>query len=206
LFGGQATGRYVDIGAGYPLESSVTKHFYDLGWRGVNVEPDPPVLADLRAARPLDVNLGVAVGATAGRSVLYTFADQWGRSTIDSEVVATYREEQDWDERGVDVEVVTLSGLLDAYPGPVDFLKVDVEGAEHDVLAGGDWRRHRPRVVVVEATVPGTSTPSHEAWEPILLDAGYACALFDGLNRFYAKADDPEALRTLASPANILDG
>jgi hypothetical protein len=59
---------------------------------------------------------------------------------------------------------------------------------------------------VVEATEPGSPAPTHEGWEPILLDAGYRCALFDGLNRFYAQADDEDALDRLLAPANVLDG
>jgi hypothetical protein len=59
--------------------------------------------------------------------------------------------------------------------------------------------------VVVEATVPKSDEPAHEAWEPILLEAGYRLALFDGLNRFYAHADEPELLQTLAIPANVFD-
>ena len=76
----------------------------------------------------------------------------------------------------------------------IDFLKVDVEGAEPDVLAGGDWRRFRPKVVLVEAVAPGSMAPSHAEWEPILFGDGYGFAFFDGLNRFYV-AEEAAALR-----------
>src|SRR6266511_4950696 len=90
-------------------------------------------------------------------------------------------------------------------PGQVDFLKIDVEGAERAVLEGADWTRHRPRVLVVEATAPGSPKQVHEEWEPLLLAAGYRFGLFDGLNRFYAQADDEEALSRLAAPASVFD-
>ena len=93
----------------------------------------------------------------------------------------------------------------DHVPGPVDFLKVDVEGFEREVLAGADWYSFRPRVVVMEATVPKSDKPAHEGWEPTLLEAGYRLALFDGLNRFYAHADEPALLQALAIPANVFD-
>jgi len=105
----------------------------------------------------------------------------------------------------VEVELTTLAALLDAHPGPVDFLKIDVEGAERAVIEGADWTRHRPRVLVVEATEPGSPKPTHEQWEPMLLDAGYRCALFDGLNRFYGQSDDADVLAALAAPANVFD-
>jgi FkbM family methyltransferase len=205
VFQGQDTGRYVDIGAGYPAQDSVTKHFYDLGWRGINIEPEPSLAHELRQARPDDVNLVVAVGAKPGTTALHVVDGQWGRATLDDNIAGHYRADNNWQIREIEVDVVTLAGLLDEHPGEVDFLKIDVEGAEHDVIDSADWTRHRPRVVVVEATEPGSPTPSHGQWEPILLDAGYCCALFDGLNRFYARVDDDEALSRLAAPANVFD-
>ena len=51
---------YVDIGAGHPSELSVTKIFYDNGWRGVNVEPGPNFDL-LMAERPEDLNINAAI-------------------------------------------------------------------------------------------------------------------------------------------------
>ena len=95
--------------------------------------------------------------------------------------------------------------MADHVAGPVDFLKVDVEGFEREVLAGADWSSFRPRVVVMEATVPKSDEPAHEGWEPMLLEVGYRFAMFDGLNRFYAHADEPALVQRLAIPANVFD-
>ena len=203
LFTGRS-GRYVDVGAGHPVEDSVTKHFYDLGWRGINIEPTPALADQLRRERPEDVTLEAAAGEREGRVTLHVMPN-WGRSTVDDELAGAYREAEDWQTSDVEVEMTTLAAVLDAHPGPVDFLKVDVEGAELAVVRGADWKRHQPRVVLVEATAPGEPVQTHGEWEPILLAAGYQCALFDGLNRFYAKADDGEALAALTAPANVFD-
>jgi hypothetical protein len=69
-----------------------------------------------------------------------------------------------------------------------------VEGGEADVLLSGDWRRHRPKVVVLEAVAPGSGEPSWQQWEPFLLSQGYRFVLFDTLNRFYV-ADDATDIR-----------
>ena len=106
----------------------------------------------------------------------------------------------------IEVPIWTLAQVVaDHVRGPVDFLKVDVEGFEREVLAGADWSSFRPRVVVMEATVPKSDEPAHEAWEPMLFEAGYRFAMFDGLNRFYAHADEPALLQALAIPANVFD-
>ena len=76
----------------------------------------------------------------------------------------------------------------------IDFLKIDVEGAEADVLFGGDWERFRPKVIVAEAVTPMTSEPSWQAWEPFLIAQRYRFALFDTLNRFYVADEHPEIM------------
>jgi chromosome segregation ATPase len=60
-------------------------------------------------------------------------------------------------------------------------------------------------VVVVEATRPGTTVPTHEAWEHVLLDADYLFAAFDGLNRYYVRSEDAVLVDPLRVPANVLD-
>jgi hypothetical protein len=70
----------------------------------------------------------------------------------------------------------------------IDFLKIDVEGWEAKVIAGGEWSRFRPRVLCIEATEPCTEIPAWEDWEPALLGYGYTFESFDGTNRFYVRS------------------
>jgi hypothetical protein len=84
---------------------------------------------------------------------------------------------------------------------------VDTEGTEADVLASNDWTRWRPWILVVEATRPLSTQPTHQAWESALLAAGYEFCLFDGISRFYVAAEHADRLRDrLSAPANVLDG
>jgi hypothetical protein len=104
------------------------------------------------------------------------------------------------------VPVMTLAEICERHAvGEVSFLSVDVEGHELAVLRGADWRRWRPRVVVVEATRPMTSEPAHEGWEPVLLEADYLFAAFDGLNRYYVRAEDKGDVEKLKTPVNVFD-
>jgi hypothetical protein len=96
--------------------------------------------------------------------------------------------------------VTTLAKLFEGSPpGSIDFLKIDVEGAEGDVLFGGDWKRFRPKVIVAEAVTPMTSEPSWQGWEPFLIAQGYRFVLFDTLNRFYVAQEHPEIMMRLPS-------
>jgi hypothetical protein len=95
---------------------------------------------------------------------------------------------------------MTLAELCAAHDlEAIDFLKVDVEGGEADVLAGGDWRRFRPKVIVIEAVLPVSGEPAWGEWEPFLLAQGYRFALFDTLNRFYVAQEHPEIMARLPS-------
>lgn len=205
-------GFFVDIGAGEPDSGSVTRNLvHQLGWYGVNAEPLPDRYTRLVAARPGDMTLQVAVGTVPGMAKFHRVVAGPGQtgggglSTLLDDVASRHRS-NGWGTESFDVHVVTLESILRAHAAPgFDLLKVDVEGAEADVLASADLAYWRPRAVVVEATAPLTAEPSHHAWEPDLLAAGYVLALFDGLNRWYARDDEPELLAALSVPANTLD-
>jgi FkbM family methyltransferase len=203
-FSDREFGFYIDIGACHPTLDSVTLHFYELGWRGVNVEPDRELHALFLEARPRDTNLCAAVGRPRGRVSFHPTATL-GHGTLDASL-ASARCAGRPAER---VPAILLSDVIDCYgpdEGEIDFLKIDVEGWEAGVIASGDWTRHRPRVLVIEA-VDDKGNPNHDAWEPDLLGAGYRFAMFDGLNRFYCREEDAGLLLPrLGAPANVLDG
>lgn len=211
-FADRPGGFFVDVGAGRPVDGSLTKNLVDnLGWRGVNIEPLPDLHAELVRERPHDVNLRLAVGRNAGNATLHrvlpTPADPLGDglSTLLPEVSARHAHDG-FTVAPIEVPVRPLRDVLAEHaPVGFDLLKVDVEGAETEVLESADLVRWRPRALVIEATVPNSPEPSHQPWEPLVLRAGYDLALFDGLNRFYARHDEPELRAKLAVPANVFD-
>jgi hypothetical protein len=87
----------------------------------------------------------------------------------------------------------------------IDFLKIDVEGAEPSVIRSADWQVFRPVIVLVEAITPLTRMPSHDEWEQTIVDAGYLFAYFDGLNRFYVREESKSLLAAFALPPNVFD-
>lgn len=203
-FGGRTTGFYIDVGAGDPMIDSVTCWFHSIGWRGINIEPAPDYFARLKAARPSDVNLDCAVGAAFGAGEFHAVTGS-GLSSLDEACV-----ELAWKHgfavNPIRVEIRTLADICrDHAPGPIDFLKIDVEGFERQVIEGADWRNYRPKIVIAEATRPMTQQPSHHDWEPILLDNDYAFAWFDGLNRFYVAREHAELAPVIALPPNLFD-
>ncbi len=200
-------GFYIDIGAAHPDADSVTRAFYDRGWHGINAEPVAASFHRLHAARPRDINLRVAVGERPGEAAFFELdgADA-GRSTLDPAVLAPHAG-LDPVVRQTTVAVETLATICDRHaPADIHFLKVDVEGAERAVLAGADFARHRPWIVLVEATAPLTAIETHAEWESILLGAAYRFVWFDGLNRFYVAAErHADLARHFQAPPNVFD-
>lgn len=206
-------GHYIDIGAFDPAIDSVTKHFYDRGWSGVNVEPVARFHAKFVAQRPRDWNLNVVVGSAVGDVAFQEWGDS-GLSTIRETFDARVVERLGFQCTTRKLPMTTLAEITKQLPSAdVQFLKIDVEGAERDVLLGGEWRAFRPRVILLEAIkpkLPGCDIHSFEPtwfeWEGILLQNGYEFALFDGLNRYYYRREEPELRGPLSYAANVTDG
>lgn len=183
FFADKTDGHYIDVGAHDPVVDSVSKSFYDAGWRGVNVEPLPDKAAALRDAQPDSVTVEAALSDKVGEAMLRFDTGRSGLSTLDEENAIRAHLDS-----SIAVLTMTLAEVCNLFAyWPIDWLKIDVEGWEEQVIRGGDWDRFRPEVVVVEATIPMTKVPSHANWEPLLIDVGYRFVRFDGLNRWYAE-------------------
>lgn len=195
-------GFYVDVGANRPIMDSVSKAFYDRGWRGIHIEPVPEFAELLRQNRPDERVLEVALGAYEG---VIDFNVVGGLSTA----VAAHAE--DYVKRGISVNtiqvpVLTLkSALASMDHKEVHWLKIDVEGFEKQVLEGWDSRILRPWVMVIEATIPCSPKTNFLEWEPILTDADYQFVYFDGLNRFYVAKEHSELFSAFECPPNVFD-
>jgi len=199
-------GFYIDVGANDPDQDSVTKAFYERGWRGINIEPVPQWFERLEKARPRDVNLQLALGAEPGEITLYEIPDT-GLSTAEKEFAERHEAERGYQRRELRVKMDTLSRVCDKFHlAPIHFLKIDVEGAEKAVLQGADFGKIRPWIILLEATLPNSQEESYSDWEPLLLNAGYEYVYFDGLNRYYV-ADEHENLKAaFKAPPNVFDG
>src|ERR1700730_8326750 len=197
-------GFFVDCGAYDPTWDSVTKAFYDRGWRGINIEPIPSIVQKFSDQRPFDINLYIALSDKSDRATFYEIVDT-GLSTL-SEEIANRHIQAGFIAKSMKVQTASLSNVLEQFsPGTIHFLKIDVEGAEKLVLARLDLQKFRPWVILVEATKPLSGEPNHQEWEPDLLLRGYDFVYFDGLNRFYVSHDHPELCPSLALPPNIFD-
>ena len=197
-------GFYIDVGANDPIIDSITKAFYDRGWRGINIEPIRHWHDKLMVDRPQDLNLNVAISDQPGLLRFYDIQDT-GLSTSDKDIAEKHSEELGFQHQEIMVPALTLDNVLQEFNRDIHFLKVDVEGAEKQVLASMDLTRTKPWIILVEATKPFSQEQNYKDWEAILIDSGYIFVYFDGLNRFYVSADKNELIPAFESPPNVFD-
>jgi len=199
-------GFYIDVGANDPENHSVTKAFYDRGWRGMNIEPVPQWIERLREARPRDINLQIAASKENGEILLYELTDT-GLSTSDIATAERHELEGGYKKEAHRVPTETLTSLCQRYHvAPIHFLKIDVEGAEKDVLSGLDLSTIRPWVILVESTLPLSQVENYGEWESLLLKEEYEFVYFDGLNRYYVAREHGDLSKYFLIPPNVFDG
>ena len=197
-------GFYVDVGANDPSVDSVTKAFYERGWHGINIEPLSSHFADLQRDRPHDINLRCAAGASEGEIDIWE-CDVRGWASADKETIEQHIATGKTGSYHR-VPMATLTEICQRHaPHEIHFLKIDVEGYEHPVLAGMDFQRFRPWIVIVEATRPNSTEEIHSQWEDLLVGGGYIFGYADGLNRFYVAREHKELISALKYPPNVFD-
>lgn len=141
---------YIDIGANHPTKFSNTYLFYLLGGRGLNIEPDPEMAALIRKERPRDETLNVGAGREAGELEFFIMAQSAFNTCSRSEAEEVQRTSGIALRKTMKIEVVNVGALLRERGFSPDFMNVDVEGMDMDILASIDWERNRPGVVCVE--------------------------------------------------------
>jgi FkbM family methyltransferase len=202
IFAGQHAGTYVDVGGGHPVADNVSFHFYLKGWHGLVVEPQAGLAKLYAHVRPRDHTVCCLAGRAEGVSEFHLVDRLHGFSSMVREHAAG-ASQFGASFKTIASRVRPLRQLIDeAGLSGIDFLKIDVEGAEAEVLAGMDFVRHRPRLLLIEAVAPGSMAEAWAAWEPALIAHNYRFAFFDRLNRFYVAEEASDLLaRVPAEPA-----
>lgn len=169
IFAAQSVGFYVDVGAYHPIHYSNTFLFYKRGWRGINIDPTPGSKLLFDRQRPRDLNLEMDIGSATGTRPLCVFKNAvlntFDVATRDSYIA------QGWQTtdlpRAIECRIERLDAVLSRHMPPdrqIDFMSIDVEGSEIDVIRSNDWARFRPKTLCVEILRPASmsciTTPS----------------------------------------------
>ena len=205
VFADKKKGCYIDVGAQHPIYDSVTKAFYDCGWEGINIEPVKEYYELLTKERERDLNLNLAVGETESELDFFEL-EGTGLSTFDRATAERLAKEEGYNINRYQVPIVKLANIFEQHLNcQIDFLKIDVEGWEEQVILGNDWSRFRPTVILLEATIPNSPTRAETNITEILKEQNYQQVYFDGLNDYYLANESSELIKHFATPPNIFD-
>jgi len=181
-FNGQP-GFYLDAGANHPFRISNTYLLYLNGWRGITIEPLPRLFEKHRRYRPNDLHFNVGLGSHEGLMPFYELTPNV-LSTFDEQLASEFIQANHavLDSRK-EIPVRTIASLQNELNigKRVDFLSVDCEGRDLDVLRGVDWSIPKPKLLAVET--------AHEAVGGeiggFLLERGYRVLTTRGCNTFF---------------------
>jgi FkbM family methyltransferase len=188
---------YLDVGCLWPVVHSNSFLFYGHGGHGLCIDPNPEVADSYRSERPRDVFLNAAIGSTPGERTYYMFENPVFNTFSEERAALVQRRGKRRPGRAlvdqVQVEIITLdeaiaqTGFAERCDGRLDFLSVDVEGMEAEVVGGFSFDALRPRLVVCEQIRRRRDAPPPEETEvaAVLAEHDYWIAGYTGHDIYF---------------------
>ena len=139
-------GFFIDIGCHQPLLNNNTYILYKKGWRGINIDLDFRAIDMFNFFRKGDTNIQAAISNSIGKKNLYFFHNRSAINTLSKTSANKAREVRE-------IETFTLNNIIENThfkDKEIDFLSIDVEGTEIDVLHGLDFKKYKPKLIVLE--------------------------------------------------------
>lgn len=148
-------GFYVDVGALHPINGSLTYLLYKKGWNGINIDMMQENLKLFNIFRKRDVNLDIAVSSSRGSIDAYLFEIGSGVNTTELKLAKKWKSEFNKTFTKRKVKKNTLNNILKTNKviKNFNFLNIDVEGHEFDVLKGLNLNKYRPKLISIEIHV-----------------------------------------------------
>lgn len=169
-------GFYVDVGAHDPERFSNTMFFYKMGWSGINIEPTPNAITRFNACRPRDINLNFGVGERHEELTFYCFNEPALNSFSEELSHERDGEKQYYITEKIPVQVCPLSEIFDKHlPAEtrIDFLSIDVEGFDLQVLRSNSWVKYRPDYILAEDAIEDMGQLKDSNVYNFVVDQGY---------------------------------
>jgi FkbM family methyltransferase len=143
---------YIDIGAHHPYFISNTALFYQIGSRGINIEPDPILFKEFLKFRKEDKNLNIGIVNSDTEMDFYIISTPT-LNTFSKEEAEKYSKEGNYVIKSVEkINVRTLSNILNEFSNGIfpQFLSLDAEGVDEIIIKQIDFDKNFPIVICIE--------------------------------------------------------
>ena len=190
---GSHCGTCVEVGAYDGSHFSNTRFFEQQGWTCVLVEPNPSLWPLIQASRPNSKLFKCAASASKGKLVLHILPGDDSIATVSVDK-STYHEKYEVGTpvTEIEIEAIPLDSILESSGvKTVDFVSIDVEGHEMEVLKGFSLSRWNPRIVLLE----DNSDFQDESVPRYMGERGYVRCCRTHTNDWYSKATDTELVK-----------
>lgn len=186
----KSKGFYVDVGAYHPVHISNTYKFYKSGWTGIQIEPNYKKSSLFKRYRPNSINLNVGVGEKEGTAKFFIF-DSDAYSTFSAETANLNEKLGLKLLETKEVQMMKLSSIFKKYTKniEIDFMSVDTEGFDLEVLKTNDWNVYRPHFVIVETVEASDKVfgkKLNDIYDPFMQKINYMKVADTYLNTIYA--------------------
>lgn len=184
-------GFYVDVGANHPIKFNNTHLFYKKGWTGINIEPNHSRIWLFNLLRRRDINLNVGIGQVASEMNFHIFKEST-LSTFDDSAANSYIKMGHPLKKTVKIPIKPLREIFAEHvkDTEIDFMSVDTEGFDMEVLQSNDWNTYRPRFVIIETLEYDRNESGkklNRTFDPYMESVGYTKFAETYINTIYEK-------------------
>ena len=152
FFKNQNEGFYVDVGAFHPFRINNTYALYKKGFRGINIDISATSIDLFNFARPDDINLNLGASNKTENKVFFSkknlsFHNTFSKSLAESDI------QKEPFKKEYTVECKPLTKIIDDtkfFNKKIDFLNIDAEGHDYEVLIGLDLKKYSPKIICIE--------------------------------------------------------
>lgn len=185
-------GFYVDIGANHPIKFNNTFLFYNKGWSGINIEPNPSRRWLFNFLRRNDINLSIGIGSQKSNMDFYVFKVNT-LSTFDKKSAGEYQRMGHKLKKVINIPIVPLRDVLNEYCDAnkeLDIMSIDTEGLDMEVLKSNDWKKFRPNFIILETLEyreGNTGKKLNDVYDKYMSEIGYNKIADTHINTIYEK-------------------
>ena len=150
LLNSKNKGIYIDVGCHHPFLNNHSYLLYKSGWEGINIDIDYNSIDMFNFFRKSDVNIQTAVTDHKGEVDLFFYHNRAAKNTISKEFGSDAKEQKK-------INSDTLNNIIENSKfknSKIDFVSIDVEGNEMNVLNGFNLKKYKPKLILLEFILP----------------------------------------------------
>ena len=147
-------GKFLDIGCFHPTRHNNTYKMYKSGWRGINIDLNPLTIDLFNFARAKDININAAISDKEEIKTLYFVDELNTQNTLEANHLSFLKNHHNIKEEEIsqqEIKTKRLDRILDDYNfNDIDFMNIDVEGHELNILNSIDFLKYKIKFICIE--------------------------------------------------------